>query len=281
MDLIQVLRLLTDDTRQTLASLAYNGPIANKGASLRQLSALFQGLAICTLLVDADVGRFRANLVRSAQARRYHLRKAHDEDGVDDRALDHRFLGLSKTEAIFDAVVAGSPELVRDITQLSTDTWHPAWDYEDDFCYLRFVHQLLTERGFLAAPESAALLKRFTTALEGQRSTRLSLCLTLRERDGPAFRAAFEAFLHERKTELDARRPRITEYTAQALFWPQSFVSVEALAWLAFARGAGLPMDDDFLFCPRAARDLTPPAPRVDDFFEQLDEALRADAKRA
>ena len=276
MDLIQVLRLLTDDTRQTLASLAYNGPIANKGASLRQLSALFQGLAICTLLVDADVGRFRANLVRGAHARRYHLRKAHDERGVDDR-----FLGLSKTDAVFDAVVAGAPELVQEITRLSTDTWHPAWEYEDDYCYLSFVHCMLTQRGFLADSASAALLLRFDRALEGQRSTRLGLCRTLRESDGPAFREAFESFLHERKVGLDARRSRITEYTAQALFWPQSFVSVEALAWLAFARGAGLPMDDDFLFCPRAARDLTPPAPRVDDLCEQLDEALLADAKPA
>jgi hypothetical protein len=270
MDPAYVLSLLADDTRWAMASLAGIAPVRSKALALRSLGELFQGVGICKLLVDDDPTAFRENLVRGAQARRYHLRKSHEEGSLDDR-----FLGLSKTEAIFDAIVAGAPDLVRDIVSLSPTQWNAASEYEDDFCYMLFAHRLATVRGFLVGDEAGALLQRFENALQGQRSDRLNLCRTLSAGDAGAFREAFERFLDQRKVDLDKRRARITEYTAQALFWPRSFVSVEALAWLEFARLQGLPMDDEFLFCPRDARGPHRRRLEVEDFFESLDIALK------
>jgi hypothetical protein len=269
MDLRQVQTLLIGETQEKLASLAVNIPIPRKAATLRDLSRLFQAVGICRLLVDANVPKFRENLVRSAQARRYYLYRSHVE-----HALSNRFLGLSKVEAIFDAVVAGDDVLAREIVSLSVEQWHDGWEYQDDFCYYLFVHRLVSMTGFLDSPESTTILERFESALQGQKALRLELCQTLRARDPVAFRSAFEAFLHERRAEFDAKRPTITEYTAEAIFWPRSFVSVEALAWLEFARRTGVEMEDTFEFCPEEARPPAKPSDAVEDFFVSLDEAL-------
>lgn len=269
MDLSQVLDLLADETRMTMVSLAQDLPVRSKAQALRSISGLFQGVGICKLLVDADVTRFRENLIRSAQARRYFLRKSHEEGSLDDR-----FLGLSKTEAIFDAIVADAPELVAEIVSLSVDRWSNAAEYEDDFCYFIFVHRLASTPGFAGSADSAALIARFEGALEGAPSDRLDLCRAIHEHDAAALRKAIECFLDHRKSQIEARRARITEYTAQAIFWPASFVSIEALCWLALARSNGMQMDDEFLFCPPEARGAHPPM-QVEDFFESLDAALK------
>ena len=270
MELTYVLTLLTDETRAEMAALAHTGPVKNKASTLRSLSSLFQAVGICKLLVDADPTKFRENLVRGAQARRYHLRKSREEGSADD----DRFLGLSKVEAIFDAIVADSTELVRDLVDLSVEHWHEGWEYEDDFCYYLFVHRLIGQRGFLASDAAVALVERFEKALEGKSSARFELCKAVQSRDANSVRAAFEFFLAERKREFDARRPRITEYTAQAIFWPRSFVSIEGLAWLRIAQRANLELSDEFLFCPREARSQDLPLLQVEDFFEELDVAL-------
>ena len=269
MELSSVLSLLVDETRNEMASLAQKTPVRGKAPTLRSLSGLFQAVGICKLLLDADVTKFRENLIRGAQARRYHLRKSREEGSADD----DRFLGLSKVEAVFDAIVADSPELLHDVVALSHDQWHEGWEYEDDFCYYLFVHRLVGQPGFLASPGAAALIERFEKALEGQSSARLELCKAVQTRNEKGLRAAFEFFLTERKNELDARRPKITEYTAQAIFWPGSFVSIEALAWLCIAQRNDLEMNDDFLFCPPEARGRHEPL-EVEDFFEGLDLAL-------
>jgi len=270
MDLSHVRSLLINETRQKMAGLATHAPIASKAQALRDLSRLFEGVGICQLLVDADVPKFRENLVRSAQARRYFLQRARVEQ--DGRC---RFLGLSRSEALFHALAAGATELARELVSLSITEWHANWEYEDDFCYLLFVHGLAWHTDFAASPPARALTERFERVLDGQRTPRLALCKAMLARDALALREALEAFLAERKTRLDSRREEITEYSAQALFWPQSFVSTEALAWLQLAHAQGLALqDDEFLFCPRAVRQFTQPVPAVDDFFVSLDKAL-------
>lgn len=55
MNLAHVLKLLADETRAAMASLADATPVRSKAQTLRALSDLFQGVGICKLLVDADV----------------------------------------------------------------------------------------------------------------------------------------------------------------------------------------------------------------------------------
>jgi len=269
MDLRYVQTLLVDEARQQLASLAVSRPIAKKASTIRELSGLFQGVGICRLLVDADPEKFRENLIRSAQARRYYLRRSHREGD-----LNQRFLGLSRTEAFLDAIVARAEDLKRDIATLSVEQWHEGWEYEDDFCYYVFLHHVAVGRDFAASEAAEKVLERFERALEGQSSTRLSLCRAFLKKDRLGLRSALEAFLDERRRYVEKKRPEMTEYTAQALFWPRSFVSIEALAWLVLLDDYGIDLGGTFEACPIEATELTGSLPPVEDFLESLDVAL-------
>jgi len=269
MDLTHAQGILVDDIRTRMSYLVSPLPIRRKAENLRDLTRLFPALAICKLLVDADVVKFRENLTRSGQARRHYLRKSREE-----RNLDDRFLGLSRVQSIFDVVVADAMELATDIASWSIDQWHAAWEYEDDFCYYLFVHRLILDTRFVGSTDAAALVARLEKVLDGQPSARLRLCRALNARERGDFRGAFEAFLDEHRTVMDAKRIRITEYTAEAAFWPTSFVSIEGLAWLRFGEMFGIAPTDQFAFCPTDARDLRGSV-IVPDLFESLDEALR------
>lgn len=267
MDLRHVQSLLVDATRLKMASLATVAPLASKAPALRDLSRLFQAVGICRLLVDVEPLKFQENLVRSAQARRYFLRHAQAA-----QITDNQFLGLSRSDAIFDAIVASHNGLVHELVNMSVESWHPGRDYEDDYCYYLIVHRIATRPGFRADPEYAELIARFEAALQGQAAARLRLCKAHREGDSDAFREALEWFLEMRREKLAEERAGITEYSAQAMFWPQSFVCIEALAWLVLVQ-PDMPLDDEFIYCPRDARHLPPPA-EVEDFFVSLDQAL-------
>jgi hypothetical protein len=268
MDMQQAQALIVDETRTRMAYLITPVPIQNKAENLRDLCRLFQALGICKLITEADVTLFREHLVRSAHARRYYLRKSHEEHNREDR-----FLGLSRVSSMFDAVVAGETGLARDIASMSVNEWHETWEYEDDFCYFLFVHGLVLSQAFIASAAASALVTRFERALEGQPSPRLALCKALQSRDAADFRDAFERLVDDCRTANNARRARITEYSAEAIFWPGSFVSIESLAWLRFAAMAGIEPSDQFALCPEEARrDFAPVV--VPDLFDTLDQVL-------
>jgi hypothetical protein len=269
MDISLAEALVVEETRTRMASLVASAPIRDKAENLCEISRLFQALAICKLITAADVLKFRESLVRSAQARRYYLRKSRAESSLDDR-----FLALSRVQAIFDAVVAGDDPLARDVALLSLEQWHDTWEYEDDFCYYLFVHRLVVEPTFVAGEEAAALLARFARALEGKPSVRLELCEALMQRQAEEFRAAFEELLAGFAADNEGKRAKATEYTAGARFWPASFVSVEALAWLRLAARFGIEPADRFEFCPDEAR-RADGAVSVPDLFAALDQALK------
>jgi hypothetical protein len=269
MDLQLVRLLLIDETRMTMASLINHVPISNKAQALHDLSRLFQAVGICQLLVDASIEKFYENLVRSAHARRYHLWRSRSESSKTDHLL-----GISRVEAVFDAYVANRLDLIRDIDALSTDKWHLGWEYEDDFVYYIFMHRVLVQNNFLSTSECNDLLFQFERSLEGGQSLRLDMCVALRDRDTTALRATLQLFLQQRQMTLDKRRDELTEYTADAIFWPQSFVCIEALAWLKLTQSLGMSVGDGFLFCPSEALSVSSSQMHVEDLFESLDEAL-------
>ena len=268
MDIDTVTTLVVEESRTRMAQLIAPVPIRDKADNLRRLCRLFQALGICKLISTVDINGFRTNLIRSAQARKYHLRKSREENNVDDR-----FLGISRVQSIFDAIVAGDVTLAREIAALSVAEWHETWEYEDDFCYYLFVHRLVHSIEFVDTDEATALIARFDRALEGQRSPRLALLRALQQRDASEFGEVFEAFLGYYQESNEAKRATITEYTAEAIFWPGSFVCVEALAWLRFAAACGIEPVDDFAFCPPDARRSYSPI-AVPDLFDSLDQAL-------
>jgi hypothetical protein len=269
MDIQRAEILLVDEARARMARLIVPAPIGNKAENLRELTRLFEGVGICKLITAGDVEKCRENWIRGAQARRYFLRKSHDEGNLADR-----FLALSRVQAVMDAVAAGDDTLARDIVALSIHEWNPDWEYEDDFCYYLFFHGLVVNPQFAQTPEAEALLGRFARALEGKPSVPLELCQAAAAREPEPFRAAFEGLVARYEKENEEKRVKFTEYTSGAVFWPASFVSIEALAWLRLAASLGVEPADEFAFCPAEARRITSGA-AVPDLFESLERALQ------
>jgi len=174
-----------------------------------------------------------------------------------------------------DALVAGDVQLARDIAQYQSTNGMRIGNTKTTFCYYLFLQKVIADSGFLRSIAATELLQRFQQALEGQPSPRLLLCRALHEHNAEEFRAAFEGLLQHYADLHNAKRATITEYSAQAIFWPRSFVSIEALAWLCIAKALGMELSDQFQFCPTTARGPFA-AIAVADLFESLDQALRS-----
>jgi hypothetical protein len=244
-------------------------PMADCGRTIERLSALFQGYAICMLLTEGDDQQFREHLRRSASAHRYYRRKSVEQGNIEDRHL-----AISRSEAFLDALVAGELELARDLARLSPTTWRKGWEYEDDWCYFQLLYLLLEEGEDFGLPRATPLLERFEQILEGDSSPRLDYCRAVAERDQDSARQALQDLLDEKAARDDARRPNVVG--SQFLFWPQSFVCIEGLAWFRLAELAGFSLPGTYPYCPPEAR-LPLATEPFTDIFLQLEAAIAAD----
>ena len=261
MDLADVHSELVVEAQQSLGVVIANDAVGRIGYVFDDLSTYFQGLGICHLLEFADTEQFRENLVRSGHARRYFLRKSREQGNTDDRHL-----ALSRTEAFLDAVVAVDLALARDIARLSIDRWEPAWEYEDDYCYYRFLHTIVLAPDEAPTEALDALLDRFEGVLEGGTSARLDACKALLHQDEVAFDDALEMLMEETQQAHDEKRELVETYDFP--FWPRSFVSIEGLALLKVADLLGVPARDAFPLCPNLGRLASPGRPVFDLFAE-------------
>ena len=263
MDIRDVHTELVLEAQFSFAAVTAERPVAERAGALEEVSAYFQGLALCHLLESADAVLFRENLVRSGHARRYFLRRSRAEANGADRRL-----ALSRTEAFLDAVAAADLPLAREIASLSGSAWNPAWEYEDDFCYYRILHTLVLDPNASREPTLGALLARFEDALDGDKSWQFALCEALVERDESLFDESLQGFVEAEQEANDARRDALESY--EFLFWPRSFVSVEGLALLQVATLRGLPTAEAYPLCPAIGR-LAPTEHRVRDLFAEIE----------
>src|SRR3954453_23146225 len=90
--------------------------------------------ALLWLLVDADPHTCFRDLTRGGQVRRHFLRRSQREKSVTC------FNASIWIEPFFDAVAAESLDVARDIAALTPTTWLAKDEYEDDFCYARFLY---------------------------------------------------------------------------------------------------------------------------------------------
>jgi len=205
----------------------------------------YQGVAICELLLDAEVDAFFHHLIRSAQTRRWLLQRWSRLAGgqVADVAV------ASNTRGLFAAMIARQWGLAADVARLSPAA--PALDteYEEDFCYAHLLHLLV-----LGAPaaERDRALARFATTLDGGESVRHDLCRHLLARSAAGCASSFAALLEERAAELEKAKRSVR--SRDSLFRPFSAVYVEGLAWLALLDREGIPTEPEYTFCPSLAR---------------------------
>jgi hypothetical protein len=240
--------------------------IGQLGEELEKLSACFQALGICHLLESADIDKFTENLVRSGHARRYFLRKSQAEGNHDDRHL-----AISRSEAILDSLAAGHLQLAQEIVQLSRDSWMPSGEYEDDFCYYRFIHLIVLAPRPLLEQDLKNTVGQFEKSLEGAGSARLEICKAILTQSAEDFSAALEALLEQQQDENDQKRPTVLD--SGFLFWPRTFVSVEGLALLRLADLVGLGIDGEFPRCPEIGR-LANSDRVFTDLFRELENAV-------
>jgi hypothetical protein len=251
MDAHEIHAGLVAEIKDALTYVAVGYPIRELGGELERLSEYFQALGVAHLLESTDQERFRENLVRSGHGRRYFLRKSHEENNNGDSRL-----ALGRTEAFLCVLAAGNLNLAREIANLSVNTWHPDWEYEDDFCYFLFLHRFVQEEA-KARAELADLLSKFEKALEGGRSPRLDVCKALFTGDNDALRAALSALMEQRNEEMvEARERNLERDPTACVCWARSFVSIEGLALLRVAELAGMsPLEpgEELPLCPALA----------------------------
>ena len=271
MDPREIHEALVPEIKEALLYVAAGYPIRRIGQELEALSEYFQALGICHILETVDLDQFRENLVRSAYARRYFLRKSREERNDADLRL-----ALGRTEAFLDAVAAHHLSLAREIATLSIDTWRPSWEYEDDFCYYFFLQHLIL-RDPAVESELRDILIRFDKVVGKGDSPRLDICRALLNRNGDAFHASLVALMEQRREELQNLLERMLEPDPKTcVCWARSFVSIEGLALLRIAELQGItPVEpgEELPLCPSLA--LLPVSDRdYIDMFEGIEREL-------
>jgi len=205
----------------------------------------YQGVAICELLLDAEVDAFFHHMLRSARARKWLLERA-----VAGLGFPEKPLRASNNKGFFAAIVANEWALAREIAVLSPLEWKDGLEYEDDFWYSHFLHRRLVGD---AEPVLRAILTEYSRALGGDEPPRYRLCEALLAADHEPALAAFGDLIDEHRQELNTMRERSLLATDD-LFAPFSAVYVEGLAWLRLLTRAGVSTDRDYPFCPSLAR---------------------------
>jgi Immunity protein 49 len=217
--------------------------VEQAGAWYEEFTDAMRAHALLWLLVKADAQTCFRDLTFSAHVRRHFLQKSKRHQQVT------YYCTASRMAPFLDAVAAESTDVARDIAALTPPEWMERDEYEDDFCYARFLHLWVT--GGTPPEEMAEILDRFERALEGAPSTRLDVCRALLARQEPEFRDAFDALIAERQDEVKAKLERIVANPVVTL---DCQVFVEGLALLRLADGLGFRTEPEYPGCPKLAR---------------------------
>jgi hypothetical protein len=250
---------LVDAIKEGISIVAAGAPIAELGETIEALCTEFQALGICHLLIDLDVAKYYGHLINSAFCRRFFLRKSAEKTNNDDLHL-----AISRVESVLDAVAAGAHDLARDIVGQSVGTWTPDGEYEDDFSYFAFIHELVARAWQPGRANLDAILKQYQRALGGRSDPRYDLCQAAASGDAEALWIAFDALLLSQQVRVRAAPPSDDPWHE-----PRRHVFVEGLGWLEIARQLGFASPEaDYALCPSVARPTASPRLPPDVFLE-------------
>lgn len=211
---------------------------------LLQLCTLFRQRGTCTLLREGTAERFHLDNMQSAGAFAHLLPDLDETEKV-----------CSWAKPLWDCVVSEYWDAARHIAQHSRATWNRDREYEDDFCYVRFVVRFL----LLGEPleQAEALLERWEQALEGGADPRLDICRAMLTQEPDEFDVGLRTLMNERGERAWGMVEREVITNDPAIWYPH--VSVEGLSLLTLARRVvGLETDRNYPACPEAAMGPSP-----------------------
>lgn len=259
MDLARASAAALEEIEDHILVVAAGHPIVGHGEMFQELCFAFQGRAIFFLLGEMNLTHYRWNLERSVQARRFYLRKLREQGGDDSV-----FTALSRTESLFAAIATDDLTSAQELRTLSSQSWMPDGEYEEDYCYYALVNAV-------AAGENDSAVQHFrqmATVLDGLQDARLAVCETFLENRQADFWLAFDEFvdeLHERAVIAHDDGRLVGEP------WLAAFqhVSIEAIGWLKLADAKGFqPPEPEYRMCPSVALRLSKGDQAPDIFLE-------------
>jgi hypothetical protein len=230
---------------------------AELGELVEDLCEHYRALAICMFADDASSDDFFAWLLHSPIARRHYLTTVYAKG--KGRPRDGR---ASFVDPVQDAIVARQWKLAGDLCAAASPTWLEGLEYEEDYCYGRFL------AGTLAEAETGLILARWQSALEGGADPRLAVARAFHAKDAGEFEQALTSLLREReKAAAKMVNPRTPSLLTETFtFAPNRWVSMEGLSWLALAERTGLASDYHLPACPAALREAKYPAFRPQSY---------------
>lgn len=206
----------------------------------------YELVAICELLLDAEVDEFFHCLIRSGQTRLWLLERAREEPVEYPTSK----LKSSNLNGFFAALAAGQWSLAGKIAALSPQNVDPSSEYPDDFLYAHFLHRYVLGDD----PEVlGGIADLFEASLEGDASPRLDLCRFLLFPTPDGAEARFEALLGARSAEI-AHFEEVSVQAADSSFQIRKAVFLEGLAWLKILGRSGLRIEKEYPYCPSIAR---------------------------
>lgn len=260
-----------DRLEEKLAVIAYGLPVTQIAGDHEAAIELFQAVATSRLMLEFDTEGFQKHLVFSGYGLRYLLRRCQIEETVD---LCH--LAISRTEAFFNVIGVGHTALAADIVARSPKKWTTDGEYEDDYCYMAFLHRFAVEPAQADQGMLDALLKRFERSLQGAPSPRLAVCRAFLARDGSAFDVAFNELLRAHENWIDVN----TKYRSfDPVFLMRSRLFVEGIALLRIAERLGFSVQAEYRFCPSIARGPVP-ASWPSDLFVEIDHIAEEERRK-
>ncbi len=181
------------ELEQALRSIRTSSPRESTGEAWCVAALCHRRLALCALLSEADTQGFFVHLCHSAHARLHLLRR--QGEGL---ALEPLYRCASKAFSFVDALAAGQLPLAADIARLEARSHEPSVEYEEDFLFHHFLHQLTLALHTGATPDLPALLDRWQSVIQEDRSAWLDVCRALLERRADAFNEALAEVVSER-----------------------------------------------------------------------------------
>ncbi len=212
-----------------------------------ELCRHYRALGICVVVSEANSDAFFHWLIQSGIARKYYLEGVKAEGGGEPA-----YRRASFVDPILDAVAARQWKLAAELATLSSPTWIEGEEYEDDFLYAEFWRQTLTgDKKHLPA-----LADRWRAVLEGGSDLRLELVTAFLGGDSNTFAEALRTLLAWKEDEAKKiAAPKADSILADDYpFYPNRWISVEGLAWLALAERQGIRTEGSFLGCPDVVR---------------------------